>query len=239
MNPSPEQSPGPPLPLYQASPHPCPYLPDRTAVNEFTVVRSVEPTVYQSLMDAGFRRSADVIYRPICDGCRECIPIRVPVDRFVPSRSQRRVRRKNLDVEMTLGPPACTDEKWRIFAAYLQHQHDGAMGDSREELEGFLYQSPTSTQEMVYRIDDAVVAVGLVDVTPAALSSVYFYFDPAHARRSLGILGALCEIDECRRRALPYWYIGYYIHECGRMNYKASFRPCELLHPDGAWRPMD
>ncbi|HUN80106.1 MAG TPA: arginyltransferase [Phycisphaerae bacterium] len=224
------------LPLLAGPAHPCSYLPDRTAINEFTVAGRLSGAEYHALMDRGFRRSGDVVYRPACPGCRECIPIRVPVGDFAPSRSHRRVLRKNRDVEITVASPRLSDEKWQVYASYLAAMHDGTMSDDREGLEEFLYQSPTSTLEMVYRIEGKVVAAGIVDVCPEALSSVYFYFDPLHARRSLGIFGALKEIEECRRRQIPYWYIGYYIRDCRRMNYKAQFQPCELLDENGHWR---
>lgn len=226
------------LPLFRGAPHPCPYLPGRIAGNEFGVFPKLDSAVYQRMMDAGFRRSGQVVYRPRCAGCRECRPIRVCVPAFVPSRSQRRVLRRNADVAIEIGPPACDDEKWRIYSSYLRAQHDGAMGEGREDLEEFLYQSPTSTLEMVYRVAGRVAAVGIVDRCPDCLSSVYFYFDPSEAKRSLGVFGALSEIEECRRRGLAYWYIGYYVRDCSRMNYKASYRPCELLGPDGVWRIM-
>jgi leucyl-tRNA---protein transferase len=226
------------LPLFAGSPHPCSYLPGRTAANEFGVFVSLDPVLYQSLMDAGFRRSGGIVYRPRCVGCRECRPIRVPVASFATSRSQRRVRRRNADVAVEIGLPTCDDEKWRVYAAYLRHQHDGEMGEEREELEEFLYRSPTSTLEMVYRAAGRVVAIGIIDVCPQALSSVYFFFDPEVHRRSLGTFGALCEIEECRRRGLAYWYIGYYVRACRRMNYKVAFGPCELLGADGVWRAM-
>lgn len=223
------------LPLLAGPAHPCSYLPGRVAVNEFTITGDIAGADYQSLMNQGFRRSGDIIYRPTCPGCRECVPIRVPVEQFQPSRSQRRVLKKNRDVEVAAGSPEFTDEKWNVYASYLHAMHDGTMSDDRDDLEEFLYESPTSTLEMVYRIDGRLAAVGIVDVCPEALSSVYFFFDPAHARRSLGIFGALMEIEECRRRGLTYWYIGYYVRDCRQMNYKAQFRPHELLSEDGKW----
>jgi arginine-tRNA-protein transferase len=223
------------LPLFRGAPHPCSYLPGQVAINEFSVGIGMDAAGYQDLMDRGFRRSGEVIYRPACQSCRECIPIRVPVERFQISRSQRRVFRKNIDVQVEIGPPELTDEKWEVYSNYLSAMHDGSMSNCREDQKEFLYQSPIDTQEMVYRIDGRVVAVGIVDVCPNALSSVYFFFDPAFARRSLGIFGALKEIEECRRRGLPYWYIGYYVRHCRRMNYKAQFTPYELLREDGVW----
>jgi len=224
------------LPIYRGEPRPCSYLPDRTAEDVFTLPATLHPAVYQLYMDAGFRRSGGVVYRPDCEGCRECVPIRVPVAHFTPSRSQRRVQRRNPDVRMEIGPPACDDAKWKLYVDYLRFQHDGAMSQDREDFEAFLYQSPTRTLEMTYRLGDRLVGVGIVDLTTVALSSVYFFFDPLEASRSLGVFSALCEIEECRRRGLEWWYIGYYIRDCARMNYKAAYRPHELLGVDGVWR---
>ena len=91
---------------------------------------------------------------------------------------------------------------------------------------------------MTYRVAGRLVGVGVLDLCPGAASSVYFYFDPAESRRSLGVFSALCEIEECRRRGLEHWYIGFHVAGCGKMEYKARFRPHELLGPDGIWREI-
>jgi len=225
------------LTLYRDAPHACPYLPDRTSRTVFFICSRMGPLAYQELMDAGYRRNGHLIYRPDCVSCHECVSLRVPVADFVPSRSQRRVLRRNADVNVRIGPPDCTEEKYRLFRKYLRHQHDGTMSDSRQDFIDFLYRSPIDTWELEYRVGKRLVAVGIVDVCPRSLSSVYFYFDPAEARRSLGVFGALYEIGRCAELGLPYWYVGYYIRDCRRMNYKARFRPYELLGPDGTWRP--
>lgn len=233
------------LPLFQSEPHPCSYLSGRTAITEYSVPGAFAPIGtnppltaedYQALMDAGFRRSGIAVYRTACESCRECVPIRVPVATFRRSRSQRRVLRRNHDVAVTLDKPRASDEKYRIFAAYQRDHHDSDAVDSYAQFKEFLYRSPVQSLEMVCRIGEAIAGVGIVDVASQSLSSVYFYFDPAHARRSLGTFSALMEIDLCRQIGKPYWYAGYYIRECERMNYKAAFEPYELLHEDGRWR---
>lgn len=223
------------LPVYLGDDHPCPYLTGRSARNEFTITSSLEPHVYQMLMDSGFRRSGIIVYRPVCSPCRECIPLRVPVERFEISRSQRRVLKRNQDVTVEMGPPDLTPEKWELYSRYLRHQHDGTMSDSMEDLEEFLYSSATTTFEMSYRVEGRLVAVGIIDIASGGLSSVYFFFDPGEGARSLGTFGALREIEECRLRGIPHWYVGYYVAGCRRMNYKVNFRPHEILTPEGAW----
>ncbi len=227
----------PVLPLYTGPSHPCPYLPGRIAISEAVGFGRLDPAAYEVLMDLGFRRSGRVVYRMACPDCRECVPIRVPVERFELSRSQRRVFRRNDDVQVEVDRPRASDEKWRIYADYLVQRHDGAMSDDRDGFEQFLYEPATETLEMVYRVNRRIIGVGIVDVCPGCLSSVYFYFDPAEGRRGLGTLGVLREIEECRRRGLAHWYGGYYIRDSRRMNYKASFQPYELLGADGVWWP--
>jgi arginyl-tRNA--protein-N-Asp/Glu arginylyltransferase len=226
----------PPLSIYRGPPHPCPYLPDRTAIDEFTIDARMDSSAYERLMQLGFRRSGGIFYRPVCGECRECVPLRVPAAGFQPSRSQRRVRRRNADMRVEINPPSISDEKWRIYLAYLDAQHDQSMSRSREDFETFLYRSPIDTLEMTYWLGRRLIGAGFVDRCPDGLSSVYFYYDPTFARRSPGVFSALCEIDECRRLGLSYWYAGFYVRGSRKMNYKAAYRPHELLGPDGAWK---
>lgn len=226
-----------PLPMYHGPDHPCPYLPGRTARDIFTMDLEFDPRLYQILMERGYRRSGMIVYRPDCEGCRECVSIRVPVAEFRPSRSQRRACRRNQDIRVETGEPHPTDRKWRIYRDYLRFQHDDTMSGDRESFERFLYGSPTTTEEMVYYAGRTIVAVGIVDTCPESMSSVYFYFDPAEARRSLGVFGAIQEIETCRQRGYAYWYLGYLVRGCRAMRYKADYRPHELLDEDGTWRP--
>lgn len=224
------------LPLFEGEEHPCSYLPGRIAREAYTFSQSIDSAAYQELMDRGFRRSASVFYTTHCDGCRACVPIRVPVDEFRPSASQRRALRKNRDVRVVTGEPQADLLRHALFSRYQDERHAGKMSQSFVEFVMFSRLSPIDTLEMSYWVGRRLVGVGLVDVTPLCLSSVYFYFDPDERRRSLGIFSSLCEIAECRRRGLPYWYIGYYVAGCRKMDYKAEFRPHELLGEDGVWR---
>jgi leucyl-tRNA---protein transferase len=199
------------------------------------------PALYHGFMDTGFRRSGRLVYQPVCDGCHACVPIRVPVGRFRPSKSQRRSCRRNEDLAVTVREPEATDEKFGLYRRYATQWHGKSEADeTREAFEQFLYDSPVDTIEFTYRDAAAgrLVAVGLCDVSPASLSSVYFYFDPAEAKRGLGTFGAVYEIETARRLGIPYYYLGYWITGCGAMEYKASYRPAEVLGADGVWRGL-
>lgn len=191
------------------------------------------------MMDRGFRRSGHVYYVPDCEGCRACEQIRVPVLEFRPSRTQRRVLRRNADVRVETGPPIADAARFEMFNRYQHARHDGRMACEMEEFERYVSGSPIETMEMSYWLGDRLVGVGLVDLCPDALSSVYFYHEPDLLHRSPGVFSSLMEIEFCRRTHRPYWYIGYYVAECSKMAYKAGFRPCELLAADGSWRRLD
>lgn len=218
--------------------HPCPYLPGRLSRSRAFLTNRMHPMLYHDFMDASFRRSGTLIYQPVCRGCRACQAIRVPVERFQPSKSQRRCGRKNQDLSVSVGTPESTDEKYEMYVRYQTGWHNGSMNDGREGFEAFLYESPVQTLEFTYRDrSGTLLAVGICDVCPRSLSSVYFYFDPDHARRGLGTFGVLSEIDFARQRRIPYYYLGYWVDGCPTMQYKSSYHPCEILHTDGQWRP--
>jgi len=219
--------------------YPCNYLPGLLARQQHFYWPPSEGTVsgafYQRLMDARFRRSGRLFYRPVCDSCSRCIPIRLRVAEFQPSESQRRSVKKNPDVTIEWVKPTIDDERIALYARYGQQRHDAAATrDTATELEQFLYDSPTDTVESVYRVDGKIIAIGICDLTPDALSSVYFYFEPTLSKRSLGVYSALQEIAYTAETARPYYYLGYWVEGCRKMDYKAAFADHELL-VDGVW----
>lgn len=221
--------------LVRGAPHPCPYLPQREAREEVFRTADLHPELYHDFMDIGFRRSGDYFYRPACSECRECQPIRVPSDEFVLTKSQRRVRNKNQDLAMTVCPPTLTEEKYRMYTKYQTLQHGAYTQTSRKELAATLYSSPVQTLEIEYRLDGRLVAVSIADLSSRSLSSVYVYYDPDLSSRSLGTFTALYEILYCRKRGIPYYYLGFYVSDCPSMNYKARFGPHETLGTDLSW----
>jgi arginine-tRNA-protein transferase len=224
------------------TPHPCAYLPGRTTTLRAFACGGLDGGIYHDFMDRGFRRSGRMIYQPVCDRCRACVPIRVPVATFQPDKSQRRCQRRNADLRISVGSPMVTDEKFLLYRRYLDQWHDrpGDVSDEdeRASFESFLYDSPVDTLEFCYRDGGgALLAVGIADVCPRSFSSVYFYFDPAHRDRGLGTFGALHEISWAASAGIPHYYLGYWIGDCRKMAYKRNFRPYELLSADGRWDP--
>lgn len=222
--------------LVQLPPHPCSYLAGREATSRAFLAGRLDPLVYHELMNASFRRSGILIYQPVCAGCRECVPLRVPVAEFRPSKSQRRCWRRNTDLIVAAGAPEATEEKFDLYARYQKQWHQDEEPATPEDFVGFLYRSPVETVEFSYRdARDRLVAVGICDVCPKSLSTVYFFFDPAESRRGLGTFGALWEIEHARRERIDYFYLGFWVKESAKMAYKADFRPYELLQADGSW----
>jgi arginine-tRNA-protein transferase len=224
--------------------HACSYLPERQATSRAFFAGRMSPELYHDFMDAGFRRSGRVVYQPICKGCRRCLSLRVPVEQFRPDKSQRRSVRRNADLVIAQGPPIPTDEKFVLYRKYIEQWHGGELKpddddeyeDDRQSFESFLYESPVESIEFTYRTPRGeLLAVGICDVSRRSLSSVYFYFDPAQAKRGLGTFGAMHELSVARAAGIPYYYLGYWVRGCAAMQYKANFRPCQLLMPDGRW----
>lgn len=224
------------LGLEPSSPSPCPYLAGRDSRLVALRPNRLTPRLYELFLELNFRRLNDLVYRPQCDGCRECRQLRVDVDRFRPSRSQRRCLKRNAAVVAETAKPLPTEEKHALYSRYLSTRHDGKMSGSWEEFLGFLHAAPAFTEEVLFRAGSRLVGVGIYDATPQALSAVYFYFDPELEWRSPGTLNVLWLVEEARRRALPWLYLGYYVAGSSRMAYKGGFRPHELLADGGGWR---
>jgi leucyl-tRNA---protein transferase len=218
----------------------CAYLRDRSwALEMHPAPRSDE--AYRALLETHHRRSGWTVYRPVCRACQACQPIRVPVATFRETKSQRRARRRNEDVTLELGPLEPTEEKRALHDAFVRARFGDPDGgfESLEHYALSFGSSPVTTAEMRYRVGERLVGLGIVDLLPDVVSSVYFFFDPTEPQRSLGVHSALCEIDLARSTGRAFLYLGYYVEACREMRYKARFGPCELLTPTGEWVPYE
>jgi leucyl-tRNA---protein transferase len=217
----------------------CGYLAGRIARHRYFVGAQLRGSEYRVLLDANFRRSGFLFYRPECAGCSECRQMRVVTAEFEPSKSQRRCMRRNTDLELSIAAPELDDERVALYEAYVTARHGGVKRPAADELESFLYRSAAPTLEVAYRTREGrLVAVSIVDFGPRYLSSVYHYFDPAEAARSLGVFSVLAEIELARDRGLDHYYLGYLIPSAQTMAYKANYRPFEWL-VEGEWRRVE
>ena len=221
---------------------PCPYLPgrlERTIVTPLTGPRA--GPAYDEMLHGGFRRSHLAAYRPACPGCRACVSARVRVDAFIPSRSLRRVAARNAGVTLTVMPALARPDHYTLFRRYLEARHpDGAMaGMGREDYGALVEESAVDTRLAEFRTPDGrLYGVCVFDIVANGLSAVYSFYEPARAKDSPGSYMILRLVGEARARMLPYVYLGYWIDGCEKMDYKARFRPLEVLGEDG-WTTLD
>jgi len=231
----------PPQHFYRTAALPCPYIPgqlERKLITE--LVGHEAMPFYNALSRAGFRRSHHLAYRPACTQCTACVPVRIPVAEFAPTRSLRRIQRANADLTMRVVRPRAAGEQFRLFARYQRSRHaDSDMASMTfGDFRAMMKDSPVASRAVELR-DAAGVFFGacLLDVLDDGLSAVYSFFDPEERRRSLGTLLVLALVEAARQRELPYAYLGYWIAESRKMAYKARFRPLEGLGPEG-WRRL-
>jgi leucyl-tRNA---protein transferase len=220
---------------------PCPYLPGRHERRLVTMLVGSEPErLYDRLMQAGFRRSQALAYRPACPGCVACVPVRIPVDRFRETRTWRRIWRHNADLVAAERQPAATREQFALFERYLagRHGESGMASMSWADFRAMIDDSPVDSWLIEWRrADGSLIAASLTDRSASGLSGVYKFFDPAESRRSLGSLVILWHVRRAAELRLPYVYLGYWIAGSPKMAYKVRFQPLERLTADG-WRPL-
>ncbi len=229
------------LVFFATPPHDCSYLPDRDATTMFVDPRAtIDKKLYSQLTALGFRRSGSHYYRPHCEQCDACVPVRVRVDEFAANRSQRRILRKNSDLQFSLEPASFSEQDYQLYADYIEQRHrDGDMyPPSREQFTSFLVDGATDSWFLKIRLQDELIALAAIDILDDGLSAIYTAYNPDFEGRSLGTLAVLWQIQEARRRKLPHLYLGYWIRECRKMNYKTRFQPIEALRKN-RWQIMD
>jgi arginine-tRNA-protein transferase len=220
------------LQLYTTASYPCSYLPEKLARSQVaTPDHLIDTSTYAKLVQIGFRRSGTFIYRPFCDHCSACVPVRVVVDDFSPNRTQRRTWKRHQDLVATQRKLYFHPDHYALYLKYQTGRHYGGEmnNDSCELYQNFILKSNVNSKIVEFHKNEQLCMISIIDELPDGISSVYTFFDPNIQGASLGTYSILWQIQQCSTLGLHYLYLGYWIKANKKMAYKANFQPLQSL----------
>lgn len=227
------------LDQFLSGPDVCHYLPDRLAAQQYAVAAQLAPDEYEALMNTGWRKFGQTLFRPVCRNCAECRPLRIPVAGFTPDRSQTRCLRRNADLEVRHAPPIADAVRLDLYRRYQAAQTETkGWPDGERTLGSYtrqFVQNPVPSVEISIWEDKVLRAVAITDITPNTVSGVYHFHDPDCRSRSLGTFALLQTVALAQALNKRWAYFGFSVAGCSSMEYKTRFHPHEILSPAGIW----
>lgn len=200
----------------------------------------IDTRIFSALADGGFRRSGELIYKPSCNSCAQCLACRIPVADFKINSMQKKAWKRNQDLKVTLIPAhQATQEHAQLYVKYIQHRHADKQSSPPDEQQFYDYLVVSRTQNIFieYWLNEQLIAVSACDMFDDGLSAVYTFFDPDYQKRSLGVFSVLMQVEYAKSLQLDYVYLGYWIPHSQKMNYKAQYQPLEILYR-GKWERL-
>jgi len=231
------------LKFYVTTAYSCGYLPKKLAQSLIATPQYlVDSRVYSGLIQQGFRRSGKFTYRPHCENCCACIPVRIPVADFVANRSQKRASKQHKNLTTHILPVGFRDGHYDLYHAYQRARHNTSVDekdqavepDSIEQFQNFLCESNIDSVMVEFRENDELTMVSVIDIVQDGISAVYTFYDTSQTKSSYGTYNILWQIEWAKLLNLPYLYLGYFIQESPKMAYKTQYKPLQKLI-EGDW----
>jgi len=226
--------------FYVTAPYACGYLPEQQSQSLIaTPQHLVNGYQYSELIQLGFRRSGQFVYRPHCEGCHACISVRLPVAEFQASRSQKRAFKQHQSLEVLINRPSFDEAQFNLYQAYQASRHQGAEKEEGvDQYRDFLIQSNVDSLSVSFLLNGQLKIVSIVDIVEDGISAVYTFYDTQDTQASYGTYSILWLIEWCKQLGLPYLYLGYWIQDSPKMAYKRNFMPQQALM-NGQWQRIE
>ena len=230
-----------PIRLFETVVDQCPYLEDQRSGSILVDPdHQIDQNLFSLLSRSGFRRSGEMLYAPKCPNCKACVSVRIPTELFTPSRSQKRVIKKNSDLRIEIEDVSFEQAHFDLYLRYQKHRHpDSSMCDEdQEKYIGFIESSYAESKFMCFYADQQLIGISVLDQFKNGISAVYTFFEPEHDYRSLGTYAIISAVSMAAEQNVPYVYLGYWVDGSEKMNYKRNFKPLEG-YKDRRWVALD
>jgi len=230
-----------PIRLFETVVDDCPYLNEQKSASILVDPdHQIDKNLFSMLSRSGFRRSGEMLYSPKCPSCNACVSVRIPCTTFRPSRSQKRVWRKNIDLRVSVEGVRFEQEHFDMYYRYQTHRHpDSSMcDDDTSKYISFIESSYSRSKFLCFRLEGKLIGISVLDQFDGGVSAVYTFFDPEYSNRSLGTYAILYSLKLAKMHKIPYVYLGYWIDGSQKMDYKRNFKPLQG-YIDRQWQELE